>query len=161
MTEAERIHEVETYIKRWRRLKDKAADVEEEAAALAFAHGDGGPVQSSSISDKTYRGAELLAANENLVAWVDTIETGMAWLEKERADLFNLIKGHYGMKYTRGYRRKYAKYFMDSYRRVYSIAPTTYHEMRKEALRELSAFAIQNGLQTMARTYQRPQRKSI
>ena len=154
MTEAERIHEVETYIKRWRRLKDKAADVEEEAAALAFAHGDGGPVQSSTISDKTYRGAELLAANENLAAWVETIETGMAWLEQESPELHTLIYNHYGMRYTKGYRCARAASAERSYRAVFHISHSTYFHKRQQALRELSAFAIQNGLQTMTRSYQ-------
>lgn len=151
MTELERIREVEEHLKRWRREQAQAAAAERDAADIAFAHGDGGPVQSSTISDKTARGAELLAANARLIKWVDTIAEAMAWMRQDRPDLYNLLRGHYGMEYPRGYRRRYAKSFTESFRKVYRIGITTYHEMRKEALREISGWAIEAGLQSVKR----------
>ena len=153
MTEAERIHEVEKKLKGWRKLQDKARSAEDDAASVAFSQGSGGGVQSSNISDKTYRGAELLAAARSDILWVETITEGLDWMKHERPELFNLLKGHYGMVYMRGYRRKHAKSFMESYRKVYCIGPTSYHDKRKEALRELAAAAVQNGLLTVTRSY--------
>lgn len=153
MTEAERIHEVEKKLKGWRKLQEKAWAAEEDAAAIAFAQGVGGAVQSSNISDKTYRGAELLAAARPDILWVETIQECLDWMKKERPELFNLLKGHYGMVYMRGYRRKHAKSFMESYRKVYCIGPTSYHDRRKEALREVAAAAVQNGILYVTRSY--------
>lgn len=155
MTEAERIHEVEKKLKGWRKLQERAWAAEEDAAAIAFSHGDGGPVQSSTISDKTFRGAEMLAAAQSDIAWVDTITEGMDWMKEERPELFNLIKGHYGMIYMRGYRRRHAKSFMESYRKVYCIGPTSYHDRRKEALRELATAAVERGLLSVTRSYKK------
>lgn len=151
MTELERVREIENHLKRWRWEQSKAALAEQDAAYIAFSHGEGGPIQSSGISDKTARGAELLAASAQLIAWVDTITDAMSWLKVDRPELYNLLQGHYGMNYARGYRRRHAKSYMESFRTVYRISPTTYHEMRKEALREVSAWAIEAGLQSTRR----------
>ena len=153
MTETERIHEVEKKLKGWRRLQERAWAAEQDAADIAFSHGAGGAVQSSNISDKTYRGAEMLAAARQDILWVETIEECLDWMKHERPELFNLLKGHYGMLYMRGYRRKHAKSYMESYRKVYCVGKTSYHKRREEALREVAAAAVQNGLLFVTRSY--------
>lgn len=153
MTEAERIHEVEIKIKGWRRLQERVKEAEEDAAAVAFAHGEGGPVQSSNISDKTFRGAELLAAVEKDAEWVDTIQEAMDCLKEERPELFQILKGHYNMIHRRGYSEKRAAAFERSYRNVYYIGHTTYFHRRREALKFLADTALQNGLQYVTRSY--------
>lgn len=153
MTESERMHEVEKKLKRWRKVQEKAQEAVDDAAALAFSPGGAGGVQSFAISDKTYRGAELLAAARPDIAWVATIQEGMDWMKEERPELYYLLRGHYGMRYTRGYRKKYVRNFMGSYMTTYHIGPTLYHQRRCEALRELAALAVQNGLLSVTRSY--------
>lgn len=154
MTEAERIHEVENKIKGWRLLKERVKEAEAEAAAIAFAGGAaGGPVQTSTISDKTYRGAELLAAVEKDVAWIATIQEGMDYLKEEHPELFYLLKGHYGMIHRKGYSKNRAGSFERSYRNTYFIGHSAYFERRKTALKVLADIALQNGLQYVTRSY--------
>lgn len=162
MTETERIHEVEKKLKRWRKLQEKAQEAVDDAAALALSQGSaGGTVQSFTISDKTYRGAELLAAARGDIAWVAVIQEGMDWMKEERPELYYLLRGHYGMRYMRGYRKKYVRNFAGSYMTTYHIGPTLYHQRRNEALRELAALAVQNGLLFVTRSYKEKGRDAI
>lgn len=156
MTEVERIREVEKKIKAWRKLQERVKEVEDDAAALAFSGGSAsGPVQTSAIADKTYRGAEMLAAMETDRRWVDTIDEAMDYLKRESPDLHNLIKGHYGMLYRRGYRKKHAALFEKSFRDSHFISHQTYHRWRHKALALIVEVAIQNGLQYVTQSYKR------
>ena len=146
MTAQERKHICEDKLKRWMRMKDEIWVAEDDAASVAFSQGSGEPVQSSSISDKTYRGAMMLERVEEKRAWVECIEKAMAWLEEERPDIQRLLYGHYGMKYTRGYKRKYAKSFTESYCKVYGINRMEYYRRRVEGLEEIAYQASEMGL---------------
>ena len=146
MTAQERKHICEEKIKRWMKLRDEVNIAEDDAANIAFSQGSGDPVQSSSISDKTYRGAMILERVEDKRAWVECIEKAMAWLEQERPDIQRLLYGHYGMKYTRGYKRKHARSFADSYCKVYGISMREYHSRRIEGLEEVAYQASEKGL---------------
>lgn len=156
MTEVERIREVEKKLKGWRKLQERVKEVEADAAAIAFSGGSaGGPVQTSSIADKTYRGAEMLEGIREDERWIDTIDEAMDYLKRETPDFYNLIKGHYGMLYKRGYRKKYAALFEKSFRDSHFIGHSTYHRWRQEALGIIVKVAIQNGLQYVTRSYKR------
>ena len=146
MTAQERKHICEEKLKRWRNLQDEVWLAEDDAENVAFSQGSGDPVQSSSISDKTYRGAMMLERVEEKKAWVDCITKAMEWLENERPDIQRLLYGHYSMKYTRGYKRKYARSFADSYCKVYGISMREYHNRRMEGLEEVAYQASEKGL---------------
>ena len=146
MTAQERKHICEEKLKRWMKLKDEVNMAEDDAANIAFSQGSGDPVQSSSISDKTYRGALILERVEDKRAWVDCITKAMDWLEVERPDIQRLLYGHYGMRYTRGYKRKHARSFADSYCKVYGISMREYHSRRIEGLEEVAYQASEMGL---------------
>ena len=146
MTAQERKWICEEKLKKWMKLKDEVNTAEDDAENIAFSQGSGDPVQSSSISDKTYRGAMILERVEDKRAWVDCIEKAMAWLEEERPDLQRLLYGHYGMRYTRGYKGKYAESFRKSYCKVYGISKTEYHSRRLEGLEEVAYQASEKGL---------------
>ena len=132
MTAQERKHICEEHLKRWMKLRDEVNMAEDDAANVAFSQGSGDPVQSSTISDKTFRGAMMLEQVETKRLWVECIEKAMAWLEEERPDIHRLLYGHYGMKYSRGYKRKWARSFTESYCKVYEINRTEYHRRRVE-----------------------------
>lgn len=136
----------EEKLKRWQKYKDEVWVAEDDAANIAFSQGSGDPVQSSSISDKTYRGALILERVEDKRAWVDCITKAMDWLEVERPDIQRLLYGHYGMKYTRGYKRKHARSFADSYCKVYGISMREYQNRRIEGLEEVAYQASEMGL---------------
>ena len=70
-------------------------------------------------------------------------------------DLHNLIKGHYGMLYKRGYRKKHAALFEKSFRDSHFISHQTYHRWRHKALAFVEEVAIQNGLHYVTRSYKR------
>ena len=146
MTAQERKRICEDHLKQWRQLQEEVWAAEDDAENIAFSQGSGDPVQSSSISDKTYRGAMILERVEDKRAWVDCIEKAMAWLEEERPDLQRLLYGHYGMRYTRGYKRKHARSFADSYCKVYGISMREYHSRRIEGLEEVAYQASEAGL---------------
>ena len=146
MTAQERKHICEEKIKRWMKLKDEVNMAEDDAENIAFSQGSGEPVQSSSISDKTFKGAMILERVEDKRAWVECIEKAMDWLEHERPDIQRLLYGHYGMKYTRGYKRKYAESFRKSYCQVYGISKSEYHNRRMEGLEEVAYQASEKGL---------------
>lgn len=146
MTKRDRELMVEGVLKRWRRLQEEVKSVEADAANMAFSQGSGEPVQSSSISDKTARGAFLLESVAEKKAWVDCITDAMKWLEAEQPDLQRLLYGHYGMIYTKGYKRTRARSFAESYCKVYHIAMSEYHNRRIDALDELAFMAIEHGL---------------
>ena len=67
MTKRDREMMVEGVLKRWRKLQEEVQMVEDDAANMAFSQGSGEPVQSSSISDKTARGAFLLETVQHLL----------------------------------------------------------------------------------------------
>lgn len=136
----------EEMLKHWRKLQDEVWVAEDDAANIAFSQGSGDPVQSSSISDKTYRGALILERVEDKRAWVDCIEKAMKWMENERPDIYRLLYGHYGMKYSRGYKRKHARSFTDSYCKVYGISMREYQSRRTEGLEEVAYQASEMGL---------------
>ena len=146
MTAQERKHICEEKLKRWMKLRDEVNMAEDDAENVAFSQGSGDPVQSSNISDKTFRGALILERVEDKRAWVECIEKAMEWLEVERPDLQRLLYGHYGMRYTRGYKRKFAESFRKSYCQVYGISKTEYHGRRMEGLEEVAYQASEAGL---------------
>lgn len=156
MTKTERIREVEKKLKDWRKLNDRVKEVEKDAAALAFSGGSaGGPVQTSAIADKTYRGAEMLEGIREDERWIDTIDEAMDYLKREYPDLHNIIKGHYGMLYKRGYRKKHAALFEKSFSDSHFISHQVYHSWRHKALDLIEEVAIQNGLHYVTRPYKR------
>lgn len=146
MTKRDRELRVEAVLKRWRKLQEEVRAVEEDAANMAFSQGNGEPVQSSSISDKTARGAFLLETVDEKRRWVDCVTDAMRWLEEEQPDLQRLLYGHYGMRHLRGYKRSHARAFADSYCKVYHISPAEYHRRRIDALSEVAFNATEEGL---------------
>lgn len=146
MTKRDRELKVEAVLKRWRKLQEEVRAVEEDAASMAFSQGNGEPVQSSSISDKTARGAFLLETVDEKRRWVDCVTDAMRWLEEEQPDLQRLLYGHYGMRHNRGYKRSHARAFADSYCKVYHISMREYHLRRVDALNEIAFEATENGL---------------
>ena len=146
MTKDDMIREVEKHLKMWRKEQDRVWNTERDAASIAFSHGDGEPVQSSAISDKTARAAFMLDSIRDVRVWVDCITDAMQWLSQERPDLQRLLYGHYGMEHQRGYKRKTAKSFTKSYRIVYGISYSEYNQRRLDALDEVSHFATEYGL---------------
>lgn len=146
MTKRDREIAVENVLKRWRKLQEEIKAVEDDAANMAFSQGSGEPVQSSSISDKTARGAFLLESVDEKQKWVQVIVEAMNWLEEERPDIKKLLYGHYGMKYKNGYKRKYARMFTDYYCMEHSISRVEYFNRRIEGLDEVAYYATEKGL---------------
>lgn len=146
MTKRDRELIVESVLKRWRKLQEEVWAAEEDAANMAFSQGSGEPVQSSRISDKTFRGAMALESVDEKRRWVQCVTDAMRWLEDEQPDLQRLLYGHYGMRHMRGYKRSHARAFADSYCKVYHISPAEYHRRRIEALGEIAFNATEDGL---------------
>lgn len=146
MTAAEMKKLVEDHLKRYKALQDEVRAAEDDAANVAFSQGSGDPVQSFTLSDKTFRGALLLETVDQARAWVDCIDRSMAWMEENRPDIHRLLYGHYGMRYTRGYRRKHARAFMVAYCTTYHISESEYKNRRGEGLEELAFDATEAGL---------------
>ena len=146
MTERERELIVEEKLKHWKRLAAEVQDAEEEAANVAFSQGSGDPVQSSSISDKTARGADILETVQEQRRWIECINAGLEWLQDEQPDLRRLLIGHYGMRRRDGYKSKRAAWFTMEYCRCYHISVSEYKLRRREALRELASLAVEYGL---------------
>ena len=146
MTKRDRELMVEAVLKRWKRLQAEVKDAEDEAANIAFSQGSGDPVQSSSISDKTARGAAVLETVAEKRAWVECVTAAMEWLHEEQRELERLLYGHYGMRHLRGYKRSRARAFADSYCREYHISMTQYHQWRVDALNEVAFEATERGL---------------
>lgn len=146
MTKRDRELMVEGVLKRWRKLQEEVWAVEEDAANVAFSQGSGEPVQSSSISDKTARGAFLLEGIAEKSRWVQVVTEGMDWLREENPDLERLLYGHYGMRHLRGYKRNHARAFVKNYCTVYHISVPEYHRRRIDALDEVAYYATEAGL---------------
>lgn len=146
MTKRDRELMVEAVLKRWKRLQAEVKDAEDEAANIAFSQGSGDPVQSSSISDKTARGAAVLESVAEKRAWVECVTAAMEWLHEEQQDLERLLYGHYGMRHMRGYKRTRARAFADGYCKVYHISMREYHLRRIDALNEVAFEATERGL---------------
>lgn len=153
MTKRERELAVEAVLKRWKKLQDEVMQVEEDAASVAFSQGSGEPVQSSSISDKTARGAFMLDSIDEKRKWIQAITDGMNWLDEEQPELRLLLWGHYGMKYANGYRKKYARSFMLSYCAVFAISESEYKSRRWDALSEIAFYATEAGLLRICKQY--------
>ena len=152
MTKRDRELMVEAVLKRWKRLQAEIKDAEDEAANIAFSQGSGDPVQSSTISDKTARGAAVLETVAEKRAWVECVTAALDWLDEEQPDLKKLLIGHYGMKHMKGYRRSRARAFADSYCRSYHISMREYHLRRIDALNEVAFEATERGLIHRERT---------
>lgn len=146
MTKRDRELMVESVLKRWRKLQEEVWAVEDDAANIAFSQGSGEPVQSSSISDKTARGAFLLDTISEKKSWVACITDAMKWLEDEQPDLRRLLYGHYWMDNMKGYKRSHARSFARSYCEVYHISMAEYHKRRIDALNEVAFNATEVGL---------------
>ena len=130
----------------WKRLQAEIDEVQEDAAALAFSQGSGDPVQSSNLSDKTARGAAMLETIAEKRRWLEVVTEAMDWMKEEKPEWYRLLYGHYGMKYTRGYRRKYARIFTDDYCRVMIMDRESYRKRRIKAIDEIVGFARDAGL---------------
>ena len=146
MTPQERKATVEWHLKNWRRLQEEVWAAERDAANIAFSQGSGEPVQSSSISDKTARGAFLLDGISEKRKWVDVITEAMRRMRTEQPDLQRLLYGHYWMDDMKGYRRAHARAFTKSYCTVYHISVSEYKERRKDALWAVTFEAAEAGL---------------
>lgn len=156
MTKRDRELKVESVLKRWRKLQDEVAAVEEDAANIAFSQGAGEPVQSSSISDKTARGAFLLENIAEKKAWVECVTEGMAWLNEEHPELRKLLYGHYGMHNKNGYRRSTARAFANYFCHEHFVSIREYHRMRIDAIDEVAFTAAEKGLLNAALNVQNP-----
>lgn len=137
---------VEGVLKRWRKLQEEVLAAESDAANIAFSQGSGEPVQSSSISDKTARGAFLLESVAEKRAWVECITEAMAWLNEERPELRKLLYGHYGMYNKNGYRRSTARAFASYFCHEHFVSIREYHRMRIDAIDEVAFTAAERGL---------------
>lgn len=157
MTNSEMRSKVEEVIKKWRKLQEEVWSTERDAANIAFSQGSGEPVQSSSISDKTARGAFLLDSISEKRAWVECVTDAMKWLGEEQPDLQRLLYGHYGMDKTKGYKRNHARSFTKSYCEVYHISISEYKSRRWEGLNQIANLAAEYGLVSI-RTKVRPER---
>ena len=146
MTKRDRELMVEGVLKRWRRLQEEVKSVEADAANIAFSQGSGEPVQSSSISDKTARGAFLLESVAEKKAWVECVTEGMRWLDEEHPELRKLLYGHYGMWNIIGYKRSTARAFASYFCGEHYVSIREYHRMRIDALEELAFTAAERGL---------------
>ena len=146
MTKRDRELMVEGVLKRWRKLQEEVWTAEQDAANIAFSQGSGEPVQSSSISDKTARGAFLLDGISEKRKWVEVITDAMRRMRAEQPDLQRLLYGHYWMDHLKGYRRAHAKSFTESYCTVYHISVSEYKERRKDALWAIAFDAAEAGL---------------
>lgn len=146
MTKRDRELMVEGVLKRWRKLQEEVWTAEQDAANIAFSQGSGEPVQSSSISDKTARGAFLLDGISEKRKWVEVITDAMRRMRAEQPDLQRLLYGHYWMDHLKGYRRAHAKSFTESYCTVYHISVSEYKERRKDALWAVTFEAAEAGL---------------
>lgn len=150
MTKRDREIAVESVLKRWRKLQEEIKAVEDDAANMAFSQGSGEPVQSSSISDKTARGAFLLESIADKKAWISCVKEGMDWLEDEQPEMRRLLFGHYGMWSIDGYRRSTARAFSIYYCHEHNISMRVYHKMRTDALDEVAFTASEKGLLSAA-----------
>lgn len=146
MTKRDREIAVENVLKRWRKLQEEIKAVEDDAANMAFSQGSGEPVQSSSISDKTARGAFLLESIAEKKAWISCVEEAMKWLDQEQPELRKLLYGHYGMWSKQGYKRSAAKAFSIYFCGEHFVSRTRYHIMRTDALDEVVFTATEMGL---------------
>ena len=146
LTKRDRELMVEGVLKRWRKLQDEITAVEQDAANMAFSQGSGEPVQSSSISDKTARGAFLLESVSEKKAWVCCVNEAMKWMEEEHPDLRKLLYGHYGMWSKQGYRRNTARAFSSYFCHEHFVSIRQYHRMRIDALDEVAFTAAEKGL---------------
>ena len=131
---------------RWRRFQSEVWTTQEDAECIAFSQGTGEPVQSSNISDKTARGAFLLDSIDEKRKWLDCVTEALEWMKDERPEWYSLLYGHYGMKYSRGYKRKYAKSFTESYCKVRMVGRETYRQQRLAAIKEIVSYARFKGL---------------
>ena len=146
MTKRDRELLVEGVLKRWRKLQEEVKMVEDDAANMAFSQGTGEPVQSSSISDKTARGAFLLERIEDKKRWVECVTEGMRWLDEELPELRKLLYGHYGMWNMKGYERSTARAFASYFCGEHYVSIREYHRMRIDAIDELAFTAAERGL---------------
>lgn len=146
MTKRDREVAVENVLKRWRKIKDEVLQAEEDAANMAFSQGSGEPVQSSSISDKTARGAFLLSSVDEKREWISCIEASLLWLADEQPELQKLLYGHYWMWNKHGYNRSHARMFADYFCMEYHVSIREYHRMRIDALDEVVFTATERGL---------------
>lgn len=156
MTKRDRELLVEGVLKRWRRLQEEVKFVEADAANIAFSQGSGEPVQSSSISDKTARGAFMLDTIAEKKAWVDCVTEGMKWLDDEHPELRKLLYGHYGMWNMKGYKRSTARAFASYYCHEHFVSIREYHRMRIDAIDELAFTASEKGLLNAALNERKP-----
>ena len=156
MTKRDRELLVEGVLKRWRKLQEEVRMVEDDAANMAFSQGTGEPVQSSSISDKTARGAFLLERIEDKKRWVECVNEAMAWLDTEHPELRKLLYGHYGMYTKQGYRRSTARAFANYYCHEHFVSMRKYHFMRIDALDEVAFTAAEKGLLNVALNTKKP-----
>ena len=156
MTKRDRELLVEGVLKRWRRLQEEVKSVEADAANIAFSQGTGEPVQSSSISDKTARGAFLLDTITEKKAWVECVTEGMKWLDEEHPELRKLLYGHYGMWNMKGYKRSTARAFASYYCHEHFVSIREYHRMRIDAIDELAFTASEKGLLNAALNERKP-----
>lgn len=146
LTKRDRELMVEGVLKRWCKLQDEITAVEQDAENMAFSQGSGEPVQSSSISDKTARGAFLLESVSEKKAWVCCVNEAMKWMEEEHPDLRKLLYGHYGMWSKQGYRRSTARAFSSYFCHEHFVSIRQYHRMRIDALDEVAFTAAEKGL---------------
>jgi len=156
MTKRDRELLVEGVLKRWRRLQEEVKSVEADAANIAFSQGSGEPVQSSSISDKTARGAFLLDSVAEKKAWVECVTEGMKWLDEEHPELRKLLYGHYGMWNMKGYKRSTARAFASYFCGEHYVSIREYHRMRIDAIDELAFTATEKGLLQCGTEYEKP-----
>lgn len=156
MTKRDRELLVEGVLKRWRKLQEEVKQVEDDAANMAFSQGSGEPVQSSSISDKTARGAFLLERIEDKKRWVECVTEGMKWLDEEHPELRKLLYGHYGMWNMKGYKRSTARAFASYFCGEHYVSIREYHRMRIDAIDELAFTAAEKGLLNAALNTKNP-----
>ena len=132
MTAREREREIETRLKRWRKLQREASIMRYEESHLL--------VNINELNEDEWN------RRKSVKEWVDCITYAMKWLKEKQPDIYSLLYGHYRMTMEDGYTKAGAASYSRSYRTVYHISEREYDNRRYKGLREVAFIATENGL---------------
>lgn len=132
MTAREREREIETRLKRWRKLQREASIMRYEESHLL--------VNINELSEEEWN------RRQNVKDWVDCITYAMKWLKETQPEIHSLLYGHYRMTMEDGYTKAGAASFKKSYMKVHHIEKSQYARHIYAGLSEVAYIATEFGL---------------
>lgn len=133
-------------LKHYQQIKRRIREANEDIEAGQLGSRSGDPVQTSTHSDPTARGAERLLAMLNDEEWLHAIDDALKELRTTDKEVEQIIRRHFRLDSAKGYQRKYNGRVRRDTMYDLAISESVYYERLEAGIKTVMVYAAERGL---------------